>query len=175
MTAGGAEAVALKLLAVIAKAEGIDLDQVKGGWSRKEILASYRECLTAVRSVFPAPVFTQAPEEPVARVFGADEAWQNVVRRNKFARWALGENPKRVENSAAMRLRAPVFLPGMSPKFRIQNSDVIFCTRAVQILGLWLPQRQRAAPVAAFAQQTALGFYGLGVLAFAGSPGLCAL
>jgi GSCFA family protein len=127
MTAGGAEAVALKLLAVIAKAEGIDLDQVKGGWSRKEILASYRECLTAVRSVFPAPVFTQAPEEPVARVFGADEAWQNVVRRNKFARWALGENPKRVENSAAMRLRAPVFLPGMSPKFRIQNSDVIFC------------------------------------------------
>ena len=127
MRAESAEAAALKLLAVIARAKGVDLDTAKGGWSRKEILASYRECLTAVRSVFPSPVFQRGPVEPPARVYGSDDAWQNLVRRNKFARWALGENPNRVENSAAMRLRAPVFLPGMSPKFRIQNSDVLFC------------------------------------------------
>lgn len=127
MTADSPEAAALKLLAVIARAEGVDLDKAKGGWSRKEILACYRECLTAVHSVFPPPVFQHGSEEPPARIYGAGDAWHNVVRRNKFARWALGENPKRVENSAAMRLRAPVFLPGMSPKFTIQNSDVIFC------------------------------------------------
>jgi len=57
----------------------------------------------------------------------ADEAWQNVANRNKFARWGLSENPKRVEHSATMRLRSPLFLPGMAPKFQIQNSDVIFC------------------------------------------------
>lgn len=127
MTADSPEAAALKLLAVIAKAEGVDLDRVTHGWSRKQILAAYRECLTAVRSVFLPPVFQHGPAEPPVRVYSADDAWHNVARRNKFARWALGDNPKRVENSAAMRLRAPVFLPGMSPKFRIQNSDVIFC------------------------------------------------
>lgn len=61
------------------------------------------------------------------RVYGATEAWTNVIRRNKFARWGLSDNPNRIGNSAAMRLRSPVFLPGMSPKFRIADSDVIFC------------------------------------------------
>ena len=123
----GPEAAALKLLAIVAKAEGVDLERMKRGWSRKQILAAYRECLTAVRSVFLPPVFPHGQDEPPVRVYGADDAWHNIARRNKFARWALGENPKHAENSAAMRLRAPVFLAGMSPKFRIQNSDVIFC------------------------------------------------
>jgi hypothetical protein len=127
MTVDGSGAAALKLLALVAKAEGVDLDRMKRGWSRKQILAAYRECLTAVRSVFLPPVFPHGQDEPPVRVYGADDAWHNIARRNKFARWALGENPKRVENSAAMRLRAPVFLASMSPKFRIQNSDVIFC------------------------------------------------
>ena len=92
MTADSPEAAALKLLSIIAKAEGVDLDRVNRGWSRKQILAAYRECLTAVRSVFLPPVFPHGQDEPPVRVYGADDAWHNIARRNKFARWALGES-----------------------------------------------------------------------------------
>ena len=43
------EAVAWQLLLTIARAEGVDLDQERGGWSKDQILASYRECLAAVK------------------------------------------------------------------------------------------------------------------------------
>jgi hypothetical protein len=45
-----AEVAALNLLVVVAKAEGVDLDKDRGGWSKAKILATYRECLGAVRS-----------------------------------------------------------------------------------------------------------------------------
>jgi len=66
-------------------------------------------------------------DDPPVRRHEARDAWQNVIARNKFARWSASENPKRIENSAALRLRSPIFLPAMSPKFKIRNSDVIFC------------------------------------------------
>jgi hypothetical protein len=43
------EAVAWQLLLIIARAEGVDLDKVKGGWSRDQVLAAYRECLSTVK------------------------------------------------------------------------------------------------------------------------------
>jgi hypothetical protein len=127
MTAECAEAAALRLLFTVAKAAGVDLDQENAGWSKKEILNSYRECVAEVRRGLQGPPPQPRFEDAPARAYGADEAWQNVANRNKFARWGLSENPKRVENSATMRLRSPLFLPGMAPKFQIQNSDVIFC------------------------------------------------
>ena len=42
------EAVAWQLLLIIARAEGVDLDKEKSGWSKDQILAAYRECLAAV-------------------------------------------------------------------------------------------------------------------------------
>lgn len=45
-----AEAVALELLVTIAKAEGVYLDKEKAGWSKEQILVTYRECLAAVRT-----------------------------------------------------------------------------------------------------------------------------
>lgn len=42
------EAVAWQLLQTIARAEGVNLDQERGGWSKDQILAVYRECLEAV-------------------------------------------------------------------------------------------------------------------------------
>ena len=44
------EAIAWQLLLVIARAEGVHLEQERGGWSKDQILATYRECLAAVRS-----------------------------------------------------------------------------------------------------------------------------
>jgi hypothetical protein len=44
-----AEAVAFDLMVTIARAEGIDLDKEKAGWSKERILATYRECLAAVK------------------------------------------------------------------------------------------------------------------------------
>ena len=44
------EAVAWQLLLTIARAEGVRLDRRRGGWSKDQILAAYRECLAAVRS-----------------------------------------------------------------------------------------------------------------------------
>jgi hypothetical protein len=52
------EAVAWQLLLIIARAEGVDLDEEKGGWSKDQILAAYRECLATVRGEArePAPL-----------------------------------------------------------------------------------------------------------------------
>ena len=50
ITGDSAEAIALELLATVAKAEGVYLDKEKGGWSKEKILTTYRECLAAVRS-----------------------------------------------------------------------------------------------------------------------------
>ena len=47
------EAVAWQLLLTIARAEGVDLDRERGGWSKDQILAVYRECLEAVRTDAP--------------------------------------------------------------------------------------------------------------------------
>jgi hypothetical protein len=44
------EAVAWQLLLIIARAEGVHLEDERGGWSKDQILATYRECLAAVRS-----------------------------------------------------------------------------------------------------------------------------
>jgi hypothetical protein len=44
------EAVAWQLLLTIARAEGVHLEHERGGWSKDQILATYRECLEAVRS-----------------------------------------------------------------------------------------------------------------------------
>jgi hypothetical protein len=44
-----AEAVAFELLVTIAKAQGVHLDKERAGWSKEQILATYRECLSAVR------------------------------------------------------------------------------------------------------------------------------
>jgi hypothetical protein len=49
-----AEAVALELLVTVARAAGIYLDKERAGWSKEQILATYRECLTAVKSGTPA-------------------------------------------------------------------------------------------------------------------------
>jgi hypothetical protein len=49
-----AEAVAFDLMVTIARAEGIDLDKEKAGWSKERILATYRECLAAVKSGTPS-------------------------------------------------------------------------------------------------------------------------
>jgi hypothetical protein len=58
MAGESAEAVALNLLVMVAKAEGVDLDKEKGGWSKQKILTTYRECLAAVASASrePAPL-----------------------------------------------------------------------------------------------------------------------
>jgi hypothetical protein len=45
-----AETVAFDLMVTIARAEGVDLDKEKAGWSREKILATYRECLAAVKA-----------------------------------------------------------------------------------------------------------------------------
>jgi hypothetical protein len=127
MAAERAEAAALKLLAAVAKAEGIDLGKKKAGWSPKEILDAYRECLASVTGRPQRPTRNHGIADPPVRRHEAREAWQNVIARNKFARWSASENPKRIQNSAALRLRSPIFLPAMSPKFKIRNSDVIFC------------------------------------------------
>jgi len=52
------EAVAWQLLLIIARAEGVDLDKEKGGWSKDQILAAYRECLATVcgEAQEPAPL-----------------------------------------------------------------------------------------------------------------------
>jgi hypothetical protein len=42
-------AEAFELLVTIAKAEGVHLDNERAGWSKEQILATYRECLAAVR------------------------------------------------------------------------------------------------------------------------------
>lgn len=57
MPGDSVEAVALNLLIMVAKAEGVDLDKEKGGWSKQRILTTYRECLGAVASGsrIPAP------------------------------------------------------------------------------------------------------------------------
>jgi len=47
------EAVAWQLLLTIARAEGVDLDRERGGWSKDQILTVYRECLDAVRTDAP--------------------------------------------------------------------------------------------------------------------------
>jgi hypothetical protein len=49
ITGDSAEAVALELLVTIARAEGVYLDREKAGWSKEKILATYRECLSAVK------------------------------------------------------------------------------------------------------------------------------
>ena len=58
ITGDSAEAIALELLTTVARAEGVYLDKEKGGWSKEKILATYRECLAAVRSGSrePAPL-----------------------------------------------------------------------------------------------------------------------
>ena len=43
-----AEAVALELLATVARAQGVHLDKERAGWSQEQILGTYRECLAAV-------------------------------------------------------------------------------------------------------------------------------
>jgi hypothetical protein len=50
ITGDSAEAIALELLMTVARAEGVQLDKDKGGWSKEKILVTYRECLAAVRS-----------------------------------------------------------------------------------------------------------------------------
>ena len=49
------EAIAWQLLLIIARAEGVDLEQERGGWSKDQILATYRECLAAVRAESQEP------------------------------------------------------------------------------------------------------------------------
>lgn len=44
------EAVAWQLLLTIARAEGVHLERERGGWSKNQILATYRECLAVVKS-----------------------------------------------------------------------------------------------------------------------------
>ena len=39
------EAIAWQLLLVIARAEGVHLEQERGGWSKDQILAAYREAI----------------------------------------------------------------------------------------------------------------------------------
>jgi len=55
MTGNSIEAVALRLLNSIAKAEGIDLDKENSGWSKEKILATYQECLAAITAQEPPP------------------------------------------------------------------------------------------------------------------------
>jgi hypothetical protein len=44
------EAVAWELLLIVARAEGVDLTAGSSvGWSREQIIATYRECLAAVK------------------------------------------------------------------------------------------------------------------------------
>jgi len=38
-----------QLLLIITRAEGVDLEKEKGGWSKDQILAGYRECLATVQ------------------------------------------------------------------------------------------------------------------------------
>lgn len=45
-----AEAAALELLAIVARAEGVNLDKEPCGWSKAKILDTYRECLGTVKS-----------------------------------------------------------------------------------------------------------------------------
>jgi hypothetical protein len=49
------EAVAWQLLLTIARAEGVRLDRRRGGWSKDQILAAYRECLAAVKGELGEP------------------------------------------------------------------------------------------------------------------------
>ena len=49
ITGDSAEAIALELLMTVARAEGVQLDKEKGGWSREKILVTYRQCLAAVK------------------------------------------------------------------------------------------------------------------------------
>ena len=49
------EAVAWRLLLIIARAEGVDLEKEKGGWSKDQILATYRECLATVQGEAQQP------------------------------------------------------------------------------------------------------------------------
>lgn len=50
-----AEAVAWALLLTVARAEGVYLDREKAGWSKEKILATYRECMAAVRATSREP------------------------------------------------------------------------------------------------------------------------
>jgi hypothetical protein len=43
-----AEAVALELLAIVARAQGVHLGNERAGWSEEQILRTYRKCLAAV-------------------------------------------------------------------------------------------------------------------------------
>jgi hypothetical protein len=45
-----AEVVAFYLMVMVAKAEGVDLEKERAGWSREKILVTYRECLAAVKA-----------------------------------------------------------------------------------------------------------------------------
>jgi hypothetical protein len=57
-----AEAVALELLIIVARVEGVHLDQDECGWSKDKILATYRECLATVKgSGAPAAIRSLAP------------------------------------------------------------------------------------------------------------------
>ena len=121
------ETVAWQLLKIIAGAEGVNLEEAKCSWSREELLDAYSECLAAVKGRRQGSARNGRILGPPVRRHEARQAWQNVVFKNKFARWGPGQNPKRIEDSAALRLQSPIFLPAMAPKFKIQNSDVIFC------------------------------------------------
>ena len=43
------EAVALNLLVTIARAAGVHLDKERAGWSKEQILDTYRDCLATVK------------------------------------------------------------------------------------------------------------------------------
>ena len=113
------ETVAWQLLKIVAGAEGVNLDEAKCSWSREELLDAYSECLAAVKGRRQGSARNGRILRPQVRRHEARQAWQNVVFKNKFARWGPGQNPKRIEDSAALRLQSPIFLPAMAPKFKI--------------------------------------------------------
>jgi hypothetical protein len=49
------EAVAWQLLLTVARAEGVRLERRRGGWSKDQILATYRECLATVKGELREP------------------------------------------------------------------------------------------------------------------------